>query len=50
MNIKIDYHIPLIGGGKLFESDDFNRVAIMWNISTCVRSEKRSAGIVILYE
>lgn len=48
--IKTDYRFPNIGGGKLFESDNFNQTTIIWNVSTCIRAEKRSAGIVIMYD
>ncbi len=47
--IKLDYHIPKIGGVLTGVSEDFNRGAL-WLVSRCIRSNVHDAGILIQYE
>ena len=47
--IKIDYHIPLVGGVFTQVSEAFNRGAL-WHLSRCVKSTMQDAGVLICYE
>ena len=47
--IKINYHIPLVGGVLSQVTDAFNR-GPLWHVSRCVRSNVHDAGVLICYE
>lgn len=46
--LKLNYHIPLIGGVLTQVTDAFNRGAL-WQISRCIQSNT-NAGVMIVYE
>lgn len=47
--IKINYHIPLVGGVFYKVTEAFNR-GVLWHMSRCVKSTMQDAGVLICYE
>ena len=47
--IKIDYHIPLVGGVYSQVTAAFNR-GPLWHCGRCLKSNKHDAAVLICYE
>ena len=47
--IKINYHIPLVGGVFYKVTEAFNR-GVLWHLSRCVKSTMQDTGVLICYE